>query len=99
MGSTDSQRTLAPDLELYAPASFAGFAHPKFLVETEWLEAHLGHSNLRILDCTVHIVFDPQAMFTIAPGQDDFERGHIPGAQFVDLLTELSDTRRIAEIC
>ncbi|HEX3520988.1 MAG TPA: GAF domain-containing protein, partial [Stellaceae bacterium] len=87
----DSQRKLAPDLERYAPASFAGFAHPEFLVETEWLEAHLGHSDLRILDCTVHIVFDPQAMFTIAPGRSDFERGHIPGAQFVDLLTELSD--------
>jgi 3-mercaptopyruvate sulfurtransferase SseA/GAF domain-containing protein len=92
MGRTDSQRKRAPGLEVDVPASFAGFAHPEFLVETEWLEAHLGHSDLRILDCTVHIVFDPQAMFTIAPGQDDFERGHIPGAQFVDLLTELSDT-------
>ena len=99
MGRTDSQRKRAPGLEVDVPASFAGFAHPEFLVETEWLEGHLGHSDLRILDCTVHIVFDPQAMFTIAPGQDDFERGHIPGAQFVDLLTELSDTRRIAEIC
>jgi two-component system NtrC family sensor kinase len=91
-GSTDSHRKRAPDLEVDVPASFAGFAHPEFLVETEWLEAHLGQSDLRILDCTVHIVFDPQAMFTIAPGRDDFERGHIPGAQFVDLLTELSDT-------
>jgi thiosulfate/3-mercaptopyruvate sulfurtransferase len=92
MGTTDSERKRAPDLEVDVPASFASFAHPEFLVETEWLEARLGRSDLRILDCTVHIVFDPQAMFTIAPGRDDFERGHIPGAQFVDLLTELSDT-------
>ena len=91
-GNTGSQGKRTPDLEIEVPADPAGFAHPEFLVETEWLEAHLGRPDLRILDCTVHIVFDPQAMFTIAPGRDDFERGHIPGAQFVDLLTELSDT-------
>jgi thiosulfate/3-mercaptopyruvate sulfurtransferase len=89
-GFAERERTL--DLEVEALADTAGFAHPEFLVETEWLTAHLGDSNLRILDCTVHIVFDPQAMFTIAPGRDDFERGHIPRAQFADLLTQLSDT-------
>ena len=67
-----------------------GFAHPEFLVETEWLAAHLAQSNLRILDCTVHIVFDPETKIT--SGREDFEHAHIPGAQFVDVLTELSDT-------
>jgi 3-mercaptopyruvate sulfurtransferase SseA/GAF domain-containing protein len=67
-------------------------AHPEFLVETEWLAAHLGQSDLRILDCTVHIAFDPVTMFEIGSGGADFERGHIPGAQFVDVLSELSDT-------
>jgi two-component system, NtrC family, sensor kinase len=89
-GFAERERTL--DLEVEVLADTAGFAHPEFLVETEWLKAHLGDSDLRILDCTVHIVFDPQAMFTIAPGRDDFERGHIPRAQFVDLTTQLSDT-------
>ena len=71
----------------------AGFAHPEFLVETDWLAAHLGQSDLRIIDCTVHIGFDPHAepCYTIASGREDFERGHIPGAQFVDVVTELSD--------
>jgi thiosulfate/3-mercaptopyruvate sulfurtransferase len=68
------------------------FVHPEFLVETEWLAAHLGQSDLRILDCTVHIAFNPVTMFEIGSGGQDFERGHIPGAQFVDVLTELSDT-------
>lgn len=67
-------------------------AHPEFLVETEWLAAHLGQSDLRILDCTVHIAFNPVTMFEIGSGGADFERGHIPGAQFVDVLSELSDT-------
>ena len=29
------------------------FAKPEYLVETDWLEAHLGDLNLRILDCTI----------------------------------------------
>jgi thiosulfate/3-mercaptopyruvate sulfurtransferase len=66
------------------------FAHPEFLVETEWLAAHLGQSDLRILDCTVHIAFNPVTMFEIGSGGADFEREHIPGAQFVDVLSELS---------
>jgi thiosulfate/3-mercaptopyruvate sulfurtransferase len=29
--------------------------------------------------------------WAITSGREDFERGHIPGAQFVDVVTELSD--------
>ena len=72
-------------------ATSDGVIHPEFLVETEWLASHLGEPRLRILDCTVHLVFGPED-FTIKSGREDFERGHIPGAQFVDVLTELSDT-------
>jgi GAF domain-containing protein/3-mercaptopyruvate sulfurtransferase SseA len=72
-------------------ATSEDFVHPEFLVDTEWLAAHLGRSDLRILDCTVHIAFNPVTMFEISSGGEDFERGHIPGAQFVDVLTELSD--------
>ncbi len=76
------------------PASLVGFAHPQFLVETAWLAANLGLPELRVIDCTVHIGFDPHAepCYTIAPGREDFERAHIPGAEFVDVVTELSDS-------
>src|SRR5947207_4214249 len=74
-------------------AGKADVAHAEFLVETDWLAAHLAMPELRILDCTVHIGFDPYAepCYTVASGRDDFERGHIPGAQFVDVVAELSD--------
>jgi thiosulfate/3-mercaptopyruvate sulfurtransferase len=67
------------------------FVHPEFLVETEWAAAHLEQPDLRILDCTVHLAFNPVTMYEISSGREDFERRHIPGAQFVDVLTELSD--------
>src|SRR5205823_3794972 len=72
-------------------ATSEDFVHPEYLVETEWLAEHLGQSDLRILDCTVHIAFNPVTMFEISSGGADFEQEHIPGAQFVDVLSELSD--------
>jgi thiosulfate/3-mercaptopyruvate sulfurtransferase len=67
-----------------------GFAHPEFLVETEWLAAHLSDPELRILDCTIHLIPNPDIGYTVKPGRGDFEQGHIPGAQFIDLQADLS---------
>src|SRR5262249_53984029 len=67
-------------------------ARPEFLVEAEWLAAHLGEPRLHVIDCTVHIRFDPALVGpTRSSGREDFELGHIPGAQFVDVVIELSD--------
>lgn len=30
------------------------------LVDPEWLEARLDEPNLHVLDCTVHLSFDPE---------------------------------------
>lgn len=68
-----------------------GFTHPEFLVETGWLAAHLGDPDLRIFDCTTHLIADPAETYTVKPGRADFERAHIPGAQFIDLQADLSD--------
>lgn len=51
------------------------------LVSTEWLEGELGASDLRIADASY---------FLPEHGRDalaEFERGHIPGAVFLDLAT------------
>jgi len=71
-------------------ASSEGFAHPEFLVEADGLAAQLGDPDLRIFDCTVHLIRNPDIGYTIKPGREDFEKGHIPGAQFVDLQGDLS---------
>jgi thiosulfate/3-mercaptopyruvate sulfurtransferase len=67
------------------------FAHPEYLVETAWLAAHLGDPNLVVLDGTVHLIPDPKITYTVKSGREDFEKGHIPGAQFADLQADLSD--------
>jgi thiosulfate/3-mercaptopyruvate sulfurtransferase len=68
-----------------------GFAHPEFLVTTEELERRLGDPDLRVLDCTTHLIPDPKITYQVLSGRADFEKGHIPGAQFVDLQGDLSD--------
>jgi thiosulfate/3-mercaptopyruvate sulfurtransferase len=69
----------------------AGFAHPEFLIDTETLHSRLGDPDLCVLDCTTHLLPDPKITYQVVPGRADFEQGHIPGAQFVDLQVDLSD--------
>jgi thiosulfate/3-mercaptopyruvate sulfurtransferase len=69
-----------------------GFVHPEYLVETDWLAPHLDDPNVLVLDCTTHLIPDPKITYQVKPGRDDFEQGHIPGAQFVDMLNDVSDT-------
>src|SRR5258708_17982113 len=71
-------------------AGTEGFAHPEFLVETAGLAARLGDPELRIFDCTIHLIPNPDIGYTVKPGREDFEKGHIPGAQFIDLQGDLS---------
>ena len=68
-----------------------GSVHPEYLIDTETLERRLGEPGLRVLDCTTHLVPDPKTTYQVVPGRADFEKGHIPGAQFVDIQADLSD--------
>ncbi len=56
------------------------------LVSTAWLTENLGAPDLRIVDATVQIT----PTFQVTSGRADWERAHVPGAVFADLL-ELSD--------
>jgi thiosulfate/3-mercaptopyruvate sulfurtransferase len=67
------------------------YVHPEYLVEADWLAGHLGDPGLVALDCTVHLIPDPKITYTVKSGLEDFEKGHIPGAQFLDLQADLSD--------
>lgn len=67
------------------------FVHPEYLVSTDWLAGHLDDPSVRVLDCTVFLVPDPKITYEVVPGRAEFEKAHIPGAQFADLHNDLSD--------
>ncbi len=62
------------------------------LVSTEWLAAHLNEPSVRVLDCTVTLHPLPGGDMRAETGLADFEKAHIPGAGFADLIKDLSDT-------
>ncbi|HET7882734.1 MAG TPA: sulfurtransferase [Acetobacteraceae bacterium] len=69
-----------------------GFVHPEYLVETDWLAQNVNNPDVVVLDCTTHLIPDPKITYQVKPDRDGFEAGHIPNAQFVDMLRDVSDT-------
>jgi thiosulfate/3-mercaptopyruvate sulfurtransferase len=69
----------------------ADFAHPEYLVETDWLEQNLNNPKVVVLDCTTHLIPNPAITYDVVPGREDFEKGHIKGAQFCDVSRDVSD--------
>lgn len=67
------------------------YAHPEYLVETGWLEDNLDDPSLRIFDSTVLLQLQPKGPYVIESGRATYGEGHIPGAGFLDLTTELAD--------
>jgi thiosulfate/3-mercaptopyruvate sulfurtransferase len=70
-----------------------GFAHPELMIDTDALEHQLGDPALRIFDCTTNLIPDPKITYQAVPARAEFEKGHIPGAQFIDLQADLSDNQ------
>ena len=56
----------------------------KPLVTTEWLAAHLDAADLRVVD--VRWYLDPSRN-----GREAWRSGHVPGAVFLDVDSDLSD--------
>lgn len=65
--------------------------NPGFVVSPQWLSEHLDDEDLRVYDCTVHLVPDPPRAYTVKSGREDYGAGHVPGAGFLDLTGALSN--------
>ncbi len=71
------------------------FAHPEFLVSTEWLAEHLSDENVRLFEATTLLGFrDDGGGYLIDSGRPGYETGHIPGAGFLDLPEDFSDDEK-----
>jgi thiosulfate/3-mercaptopyruvate sulfurtransferase len=68
------------------------YQHPNALVRGDWLEAHLADPELRVFDCTFHLVYEEGAdrPYHQISGRSDYEAGHIPGAGHLDLQADFS---------
>ena len=62
------------------------------LVSTGWLAEHPGDADLRVFDVTVHLRPSTSGPYSIESGRADYEAGHVPGAGFLDLANDLSDS-------
>lgn len=62
------------------------------LVSPEWLAGDLGAPDLRVLECTVHLVPREGGGLRVQSARSDWAAGHIPTSQFVELQDDLSDT-------
>jgi thiosulfate/3-mercaptopyruvate sulfurtransferase len=61
------------------------------LIDAADLQNMLGDPQLRIFDTTVHLAPRPGG-YDVRSGYEDYVAAHIPGAGFLDLLTEFADT-------
>ena len=69
------------------------YSHPEYLVTTQELAANLDAANLRVFDATVFLKPAPSGVgYQAESGLAQFQRGHVPGAMFLDLIEAASDT-------
>ena len=65
------------------------------LITTAELADILDQPDLRLFDCTTYLEPAPEGSdvpYIAVPGRHTFEAGHIPGADFLDLQGEFSDS-------
>jgi thiosulfate/3-mercaptopyruvate sulfurtransferase len=66
---------------------------PGPLVSDRWLAERLGDADVVVLDATVHLdpPTSPDEPYDVRSGRPQWERAHIPGSRFADLVGALSD--------
>ncbi len=61
------------------------------VVDGAWLQDRLDDPGLRLLDATTTLRLPPGGAPELASGRASYEREHLPGALFADLLVDLAD--------
>jgi thiosulfate/3-mercaptopyruvate sulfurtransferase len=72
-----------------------GMADQNDLITSAELAGILDRPELRLFDCTTYLEPAPEGSgqpYVAVPGRQTFEAGHIPGADFLDLQGEFSDS-------
>lgn len=65
------------------------------LISTETLANALDDPSLRIFDTTIYLRHKPDGGgYLPESGRDDFDAQHIPGAGFIDVLKDISDSKQ-----
>ena len=67
------------------------WSNPQFLVETDWLAAHLDDPALRVLECTTILHPLAEGGYRAESGRATWAAGHIPRSGFADLTDDLCD--------
>ena len=64
------------------------------LISTDELARRMAAPGVRVFDCTTYLRprTDGQPGYVSESGRANYDKGHIPGAAFLDLAAELSDT-------
>jgi thiosulfate/3-mercaptopyruvate sulfurtransferase len=61
------------------------------LVNVDWLKANLDDPNLRVLECSVIVEKMDDDSMSFISGRGNWEKGHIPGSSYIDLISAFSD--------
>ncbi len=62
-----------------------------FLIDSASLASKISDDGLRIFDCTTLLIPDPEQTYRVEPGNDYYDKAHIPGAMLLDLQADFSD--------
>ena len=65
-------------------------AHSAALISTDELARRLGAPGVRVFDCTTYLRPRPEGGYAVESGRTNYDKGHIPGAAFLDLPRDLS---------
>jgi thiosulfate/3-mercaptopyruvate sulfurtransferase len=66
-------------------------AHSASLISTEDLARRMGAPAVRVFDCTTYLRPRPEGGYTAESGRANYDKGHVPGAAYLDLGADFSD--------